>query len=61
MCEKKQASKILTKLLIKYPSAKINFDLGDCDKILKVESEEIITDEIIQTLLCYDYQCEILV
>ena len=57
---KKQASKILPKLSIQYPTAKINFDLDDCDKILRIESEEIIADEIIQILLHCDYQCEIL-
>lgn len=57
---KRTASKILRKLSIQYPFAKINFDLDDCDKILRVESEEIIAEEIKQTLSCYDYQCELL-
>jgi len=57
---KKQASKILTELSIQYPTAKVNFDLDDCDKILRIESEEIVVDGIIHTLLCCDYQCEIL-
>jgi hypothetical protein len=57
---KRIASKILRRLSNQYPFAKINFDLEDCDKILRVESEEIIVDEIKQTLSCYDYQCELL-
>ena len=54
----KQAGKILTQLSIKYPSAKINFDLDDCDKILRIESETKITQSIIKLLQDKGFYCE---
>ena len=57
---KKQARKILTQLLIQYPKAKINFDLSDCDKILRVEGKNISNEEIIKHLNQESVQCEAL-
>jgi len=55
-----QARKILERLAVKYPIAKCNFDLDDCDKILRVESEEIFVDGIVEAVLSCNIQCEIL-
>jgi len=55
---KKQAKKTLAQLLIHYPKAKINFDLSDCDKILRVEGEDISTEEIIKVLNEELFECE---
>ncbi len=38
----------------------INFDLDDCDKILRVESEEVIPEKISEVLICKGFVCEIL-
>lgn len=38
----------------------INFDLDDCDKILRVESEEVIPDKISEVLNCKGFICEVL-
>ena len=57
---KKQAGKILARLSIQYPKAKINFDLSDCDKILRVEGKNISNEEIIRHLNKESFQCEAL-
>lgn len=36
--KKKQANKIIMKLNEEFPNYKINFDLEDCDNVLRVES-----------------------
>jgi hypothetical protein len=38
----------------------INFDLDDCDKILRVESEEIIPEKISEVLFRKGFICEVL-
>ncbi len=38
----------------------INFDLDDCDKILRVENKEIIPEKISEVLNCKGFTCEVL-
>lgn len=45
----------LTSLLI---NCKWNFDLKDCDKILRVESRVNLSDSIIQLIKNNNYHCE---
>jgi hypothetical protein len=40
------------------PNAKWNFDLDDCDKILRIDSEENIIPMIIDLLHIHDSNCE---
>ena len=40
------------------PQAKWNFDLEDCDKILRIDSEENIVLKIIDLLNFHKYSCE---
>ena len=54
-----------SKLLIKEPNnklpkSKINFDLNDCDRVLRVEGENIRSELIIQILNLSGFYCEIL-
>jgi hypothetical protein len=56
----KQAGRILTQLSMLYPTAKINFDLSDCDKVLRVEGQQIPSGEIIAYLKRQSFQCEAL-
>ncbi len=52
-------SKILVqKLLNHFPEHKINFDLNDCDKILRVQGKNISPEKIIQLLTEENYQCK---
>ena len=57
---KRQAKMLLCHLLEKFPSFKINFDLDDCDKILRIEGENICHQEIAESLAKTGYRCEVL-
>lgn len=39
------------------PNAKWNFDLEDCDKILRIDSEENIAPTILNLLKIHDIEC----
>lgn len=43
-----------------FPNYNINFDLEDCDKILRVEAKEIESKTIVECLNCLGYSCEAL-
>ncbi|MEO9022160.1 MAG: hypothetical protein ABI237_13785 [Ginsengibacter sp.] len=51
---------IVQKLLQSFPENKINFDLQDCDKILRVEGENILSGRIMELLNEEGYECKIL-
>lgn len=40
------------------PKARWNFNLEDCDKILRIESEENVTHEIQKLLNIHNFHCE---
>jgi hypothetical protein len=40
------------------PNTKWNFDLKDCDKILRIDSEENVAFKIIDLLNLHNYSCE---
>ncbi len=54
------AHKIIVELLEALSGFKINFDLDDCDKILRVESDKIIPEEIVEIIKCKGFSCEVL-
>ena len=56
----KQARMLLEKLAEHFPKHKINFDLSDCDKILRVKGKNISAKKIIELLNKATYQCEVL-
>jgi len=43
------------------PNSQINFDLEDCDKILRVEAEGVSNQIIIEILHQNGYQAEVLI
>jgi len=55
-----QARQLIKKLLGHFPHCKINFDLQDCDKILRVAGIQIYPDKIIELINPSGYHCEIL-
>lgn len=57
---KGEAKMLLFKLVQLFPEHKINFDLDDCDKILRVQGENISSEKIIQLLIKENYQCIVL-
>ena len=58
--EDEQARLLISVLLDHFPQHKINFDLQDCDKILRVEGRQIIPKQIIQVMNKYGYECQAL-
>jgi hypothetical protein len=51
---------LLSILLEQFPMFKINFDLEDCDRILRVEGTNISVQKITELLRSSGYQCEVL-
>ena len=59
--QKKAQSKMLLSILSEaFPSLKINFDLSDCDKVLRAEGDNIEALRIITLVKEYGVKCEIL-
>ena len=59
--QKKAQSKMLLCILSEaFPSFKINFDLSDCDKVLRVEGDNMEALRIIILVKEYGFTCEIL-
>lgn len=59
---KKQHAQTMIEILSKYfPDSKINFDLSDCDKILRVEGKNIQPETIIELLNRKRFECEVLI
>lgn len=56
--EMEQSKMIVVKLLEHFPNSIINFDLEDCDKILRVHAASISNHHIIELLNSYGYHCE---
>jgi len=57
---KRQARKLLDVLSKQFPMFSINFDLEDCDKILRVEGKNIPQEKIARLLTENGYQCSVL-
>jgi hypothetical protein len=57
---KKEARPIIRALSESFPKHTINFDLEDCDKILRVEGETINSTKIITILKARCFKCTIL-
>lgn len=51
---------IFEKLLEHYPDSSINFDLEDCDKILRIHASDFSNTKIIDILNSHGYFCEAL-
>ena len=55
---KMQAQQLKLPINTMLPNAKWNFDLSDCDKILRIENEENVVLKIIDLLHLHNYSCE---
>jgi len=59
--QKKRQGKMLLCILSKaFPSFEINFDLSDCDKVLRVKGDTIESLKIMALVKEYGYKCELL-
>jgi len=56
--EVEQSNMIVEKLLEHFPNSLINFDLEDCDKILRIHAAAISNHKIIYLMNSFGYQCE---
>ena len=56
----RDAKKLLSYLLEQFPTHRVNFDLEDCDKILRIEGTQISCETIIYILNKNNYQCLVL-
>ncbi|MBL7930545.1 MAG: hypothetical protein JNL60_01500 [Bacteroidia bacterium] len=55
---KNQALAMLGSLHQQFPGRSFNFDLEDCDKILRVEGVNVNSEEIIKTLNLQGFCCD---
>jgi len=59
--QKKAQSKMLHCILSEaFPSFKINFDLSDCDKVLRVEGDNMDSSRIMILVKKHGFNCEVL-
>ncbi len=58
--EKLVSKNIIDILLLCFPENEINFDLDDCDKILRIEGNIVNPELIIQLVANYGYECNVL-
>ncbi|MCD9575057.1 hypothetical protein [Flavobacterium soyae] len=58
--EVEQSIMIVGKLLEHFPNSAINFDLEDCDKILRINASAISNHKIIEVLNLHGFYCEVL-
>ena len=58
--ERQQAQRLMTKLITHFPQCRINFDLQDCDRILRVEGKQFPPEKIIALLETNGYECHVL-
>ena len=56
-----QADQLASVLRDRLDFCKINFDLEDCDKILRVEGKQISVEAIIEILSTHGLKCEVLI
>lgn len=57
---KRQARVLLNILAKQFPMFKINFDLEDCDKILRVEGSNVRQEKITKLVTENGYYCDVL-
>jgi hypothetical protein len=54
------ANNIVQMLLQHFPGSRINFDLQDCDKILRVEGKDFCTQTVLILMKENGFHCSIL-
>jgi hypothetical protein len=57
---KRQAKTVMDILSKQFPLFRINFDLEDCDNILRVEGENICPESIAELVAENGYECNVL-
>ena len=52
---------LIDQIINQIPNSQINFDLEDCDKILRIEAESVSNQLIIEILHQNGYRAEVLI
>jgi len=52
-----QAQQLVNVLLRHFPDSKINFDLEDCDKVLRVEGRNLVTVKLVTLVEENGFSC----
>jgi len=55
------SEQLIQQVLNHYPHSRVNFDMEDCDRILRVEADMVVPEKIIQILTANGYLCEVLI
>jgi hypothetical protein len=58
--KKTESRRLLSVLSETFPKFKMNFDLSDCDKVLRVEGDDMETVSIMILIKEYGFMCEVL-
>ena len=54
------AEKLVDSLNLLHPDCRINFDLTDCDRILRLAGKSVSEQQVIRLLLSEGFTCELL-
>lgn len=52
-----EADFLVKEILIAYPQHRVNFDLEDCDNILRIEGTDFSSDSVVNILKENGYEC----
>lgn len=55
------SEQLVKQVLDHFPDSRVNFDMEDCDRILRVEADSVAPEKIIEILATNGYFCEILI
>ncbi len=58
--EAEESKGIIQRLHAHFPESSITFDLGDSDKILRVEGKDVCKKKVVTLLTEYGFECEVL-
>ena len=58
--KKAQSKMLLSALSEAFPSVRVNVDLSDCDKVLRVEGDNMEASRIMKLVKEHGFQCEML-
>lgn len=54
------ANRVVKLLQLQFPNSRINFDLEDCDNILRIETKTIKVQQVEQEVAKQGYYCRVL-
>ena len=58
--DRKMAKRVMRLLYRKFPDCRINFDLDDCDKVLRIEGEYLRTEIVRDIVTEQGIACEVI-